>query len=146
MNAQVHLNMVFASGHADAMPVDSTDRRFFVIDPLATTNAQQFAERMRAHHAHIEAHQRASGVRARLCTQGCYTLYSQQGQFIGRTVSAGAAGHTAATLRLMAARMAHSEELANMCRLVDLDYERSGAVSSESMALLRKLLTTIGTP
>lgn len=39
--------------------------------------------------------------------------------------------------------MAHSEELATACRMVDQDYEATGTVTPMTVALLRKLLSTI---
>jgi hypothetical protein len=143
MNRPAPLNMVFASGHKDALKAFEPDRRFFVVGTRPPTNPQQ-AERLRAHEQYLEARQRESGVRARMCALGCYSLYNGAGRYTARTVSSGHCGFTPAELRLVAMRMAYSEELANTCHLVDLDYEASGTVSPSTVALLRQLLARIG--
>ncbi|MBY0237887.1 MAG: hypothetical protein K2X55_01085 [Burkholderiaceae bacterium] len=124
---------------------DLGDRRFSVVGQPAhvLSASQRSAEHTRQHHTFIEAQQRASGVRARPCSTGCYSLYNAHGQFIGRTVTGDGGGFCKSTLRAMATRMAHSEELAAACRMVDQDYEAFGAVTPMTVALMRKLLSTI---
>lgn len=135
-------NYIFASGCMEALPGVDNSRRFFVLDPLAANNARQHADAWRSAQAEQEYRQRESGVRVRLCTTGSYTLYDRRGRFIGRTlpVTPDALDVPPAT---MAARMAYSEELASACRMVDQDYEAIGSVSPVTVALLRKLLSTI---
>jgi hypothetical protein len=138
-----HLNVAFTTGHAEVMP--PRDRRFFAVDIVKLTNAQQHAQHLEAHAAHIVAQQRASGIRVRLCSTGTYSLYNAAGQFIGRTPPVGTPPHIAPALaKNAAARMAYSEELANVCRLADLDYENTGTVMPSTIATIRALLLTIG--
>jgi len=147
-----NFNFSVTSGVFSVPPGVDDGRRFSVIamqpgceeQSPAPSARTQSAERARQHHAFIEAQQRASGVRARPCPTGCYSLYNAHGQFIGRTVSGDGGGFCKSTLRTMAMRMAHSEELANACRMVDQDYEAMGTVTPVTVALLRKLLGTIG--
>jgi hypothetical protein len=138
-------NFYFASGHADFIRRDITERRFAVVGAThpAAPHSQKLAENARAHHAFIEAQQRSSGVRARLCSTGCYSLYNAHGQFIGRTVTGDGGGFCKSTLRTMAVRMAYADDLASACRMVDQDYEATGTVTPVTVALLRKLLNTI---
>lgn len=108
------------------------------------TNAQQYAARLQAHTDHLTAHQRASGVRIRLCSSGCYAVYNAEGNFIARTPPPGTlTGLPAAALKTSAARMAYSEELANVCRAADIDFETSGSVSPATVAAIRKLLADL---
>lgn len=111
------------------------------------TNAKHQAERLQAHADFLTERQRQSGIRVRICSTGCYSLYDAAGHFIGRTapVAAGLDIDIApARLKTAAARMAYSEELANACRLVDLDVEASGAVSASTIERIRGLLGAIG--
>lgn len=121
-----------------ALAADVMQPRF---DQVKLINAQQNAARLHAHADHLTAHQRASGVRIRLCTTGCYAVYNAEGNFIARTSPPGTlTGLPAAALKTAAARMAFSEELTTVCRAADMDYESSGTVSPATIAAIRKLL------
>lgn len=139
-------NFMVTTGDPKPLRDMPADRRFFAVDPLSATNAQLHAEHLRAHHDFIAARQRESGVRARLCTTGCYSLYNSDGQFIGRTVSAVADTPAQSWLKTTAARMAYSEELAHACRRADQDFETSGTVSPQTIAAIRQLLSIISAP
>lgn len=136
-------NYIFASGCMEALPCVDNSRRFFVLDPLAANNARQHADAWRSAQAEQEYRQRESGVRVRQCSTGSHALFDRRGRFIGRMVPV-----TPDTLdpppAAMARRMAYSEELHGACRMVDHDYEAMGGVSPVTVALLRKLLATIG--
>jgi hypothetical protein len=109
------------------------------------TSAQQYAARMQAHADHLTAHQRASGLRIRLCSSGCYAVYNAEGNFIARTAPLGTlTGLPTTALKTSAARMAYSEELATVCRAADIDFETSGSVSPATVAAIRKLLADLG--
>jgi hypothetical protein len=139
-----NLNLVFASGHRDALPLTDDNRRFFAVDPVKLMNDQLHAERLQAHADFLTAQQRASGVRARLCSTGCYSLYDAEGHYIGRSAPARSPGGVPqAKLGTVAARMAYSEELASSCRQADRDYEASGTVSAATIAGIRALLGRI---
>ncbi len=137
------ITYAFATGDINPLRDMPADRRFFVLDPHAANNAQQHADVQRSAQAEIEYRQRESGVRVRQCSTGSHALFDRRGRFIGRTVPV-----TLDTLdpppATMARRMAYSEELHSACRMVDHDYEAIGAVSPVTVALLRKLLATIG--
>lgn len=139
-------NIVSMSSHADQLPqADNTDRRFFAVDTVKLMNAHQHANHLHAHADHLTSYQRASGVRIRLCNSGCYTMYNAEGNFIGRTPPPGTlTGLPSAALKTAAARMAYSEELAHVCRLADIDFERSGTVAPGTVTEIRKLLSAIG--
>jgi hypothetical protein len=114
-------------------------------DPLKLTNAQQHAEHLRAHADFLTERQRASGIRARLCSTGCYSLYDAEGHYIGRTAPPLSLCCLGATkLATAAVRMAHSEELVGACRDADADYEEAGAVSPATIARIRALLLVPG--
>ena len=113
-------------------------------DQLKLVIAQQHAERLHAHADHLTAYQRASGMRIRLCSTGCYAVYNAEGNFIARTPPPGTlTGLPSAALKTAAARMAFSEELANVCRRADQDFESTGTVSDSVVATIRQLLNTI---
>lgn len=113
-------------------------------DDLLRPITQQFTARLQAHTDHLTAHQRASGVRIRLCSSGCYAVYNAEGNFIARTPPPGTlTGLPAAALKTSAARMAYSEELVTVCRAADIDFEFSGSVSSATVAAIRALLTQV---
>lgn len=141
-----HMNLVFATSSPDVMPPgEETDRRFFTVDLVKLANAQQHAEHLRKHADYIVAKQRASGIRVRLCSTGCFAMYNAAGNFIGRTAPAGSlASIPPAALKTTAVRMAYSEELAAACRAADLDVERTGAVSAETITTIRSLLSVVG--
>ncbi len=138
--------IIFATSSAETMPsTDSSDRRFTVYDSVKLLNAHQHAEHLRAHADFLTERQRASGIRARLCSTGCYSLYDAQGHYIGRT----APPHSLCTLgesklKTAAARMAYSEELFGMCRDADGDYEATGTVSAATITNIRALLSVMG--
>lgn len=46
--------------------------------------------------------------------------------------------------RTAAARMAYASELTSACRQADIDYEKTGAVSCETITVIRRLLVDIG--
>lgn len=134
-----------APNEQGAMPPDTGNRRFTTFDIVKLTNAQQHAEHLRAHADFLTEHQRASGIRARLCSTGSYSLYDAQGRYIGRTAPPHSLCCLGATkLKSAAARMAYSEELAAVCRDADGDYEATGTVSSTTIANIRALLTVVG--
>jgi hypothetical protein len=115
------------------------------VDPLKLVNAQLHAERLQAHYDFLTTRQRESGMRIRLCSTGCYSIYDASGHFIGRTTTPDTwSGVAASQLKTVAARMAFSEELANVCRLADMDFERTGTVAPGTIVAMRTLLGAIG--
>ena len=110
--------------------------------------AQQIPSRqcasIQAHYDFLAKHHRDTGVRARLCSSGCYSLSDANGHFNGRTASEGKPGNTSASnLKTTASCMAHSEELLSACRAIDSDFEKTGTVSCETIALIRNLLGAV---
>lgn len=114
-------------------------------DPIKLANAQLKAAHIQAHYDFLTTRQRESGMRMRLCSTGCFSLYNAAGQFIGRTAPPSAPfGVPPASLKTTAACMAHSDEMAQLCRQVDADYEHAGAVSPETIGRIRELLSAVG--
>jgi hypothetical protein len=121
------------------------ERGFLVGDPLKLQNAQQHADQLQAHYDFLTTRQRESGMRIRLCSTGCYSIYDAGGHFIGRTTAPDTwSGVPMSQLKTVAARMAHAEELVVVCRQADLDFERTGTVSSATVTTIRELLSVIG--
>ena len=115
-------------------------------DQVKQIAAQQHVKHLHAHANHLTAYQRESGMRIRLCSTGCYAVYNMEGNFIARTPPAGTlTGLPVGALKSAAARMAYSEELVNVCRLADVEFESAGTVSEGTVAMIRKLLMTIDT-
>lgn len=142
---QPKTNFSFVSQPTAAMPEASNpDRRFFVIDPVKALNSQQHAEQLQAHYDFLTTRQRESGMRIRLCSTGCYSIYDAGGHFIGRTTTPDTwSGVPAGHLKNVAARMAHSEELLDVCRAADRDYESAGVVSNVTVQRIRALLGAV---
>lgn len=138
-------NFATTTGSASPLSAHTEGRRFFVVDPVKLNNAQQHAEQLQAHYDFLTTRQRESGMRIRLCSTGCYSVYDAGGHFIGRTTTPDTwSGVPAMQLKNVAARMAFSEELANICRQADLDFERTGTVSPGTISTIRSLLGAIG--
>lgn len=115
-------------------------------DFTATTNAQRHAEQIQAHADFLTERQRKSGVRTRLCSTGCYSMYNAEGLFIGRTPPPGTMlGADGESLGEVALRMAMSAELLGACHLVDEDWTAGGAVSTETVTKIRGLLSSLVT-
>ncbi|MDC8756233.1 hypothetical protein [Janthinobacterium fluminis] len=120
------------------------DQRLSRGDCTAITNTQRQADHIQAHADFLTERQRKSGIRTRLCSTGCYSMYDAKGYFIGRTPPPGTLlGVDGASLREAAARMAMSAELLGACRLVDQDWTAAGAVSAETVAQIRDLLSSL---
>lgn len=138
-------NFAITSGIASPLNAETEGRRFFVVDPAKLQNAQRQAEQLQAHYDFLTTRQRESGMRIRLCSTGCYSIYDASGHFIGRTTTPDTwSGVAVSRLRTVAARMAFSEDLANVCRLADIDFERTGTVAPATISMIRKLLSDIG--
>lgn len=130
---------------ADLPPVFASGRRSLVVDPLKVQTAQQHVDQLQAHYDFLTTRQRESGMRIRLCSTGCYSIYDAGGHFIGRTTAPDTwSGVPVSRLKTVAARMAHAEELVVVCRQADLDFERTGTVSSATVTAIRELLSVIG--
>ncbi|WP_317205451.1 hypothetical protein [Janthinobacterium sp.] len=111
----------------------------------AAINAQHFAERRQAHADFLTARQRDSGMRVRRCSTGCFSLYSAAGHFIGRTAQALDDTDGAPTIsRAAAVAMAFSTEMASALRLLDIDFEMTGTVGSDTVAQIRRVLDQMG--
>jgi hypothetical protein len=140
-----YLVLTTPSGRDDVQRDADRSRRCFSFDPFARPSASDRAARLRDHAEWLAARQRASNVRIRLCLTGCYSIYNDQGQFVARTPTpSDLFGLSAGHMRTSAARMAYAEELAAVCRVVDLDYEQSGSVAPSTIVAMRELLATIG--
>ena len=107
-------------------------------------DAPQYSERFQAHIDFLNDRQRKSGVRLRLCTTGCYSIYNANGQYMARTAPPGALlGVGPAALKAAAVNMAMSDDMLAALRLVDGDTEKYGAVTVSTVTHIRDLLAVL---
>lgn len=135
---------VIPEGHIDALP-DMDEHRYMPSSaPIPVSAAAHRADLVQAHYDFLTTRQRESGVRVRLCATGCYSIYDADGHFIGRTTTPNTwMGQTAEAIQTAAMRMAYSEELHAAARAADDDFEKLGAVSVETVQMIRALLMKV---
>lgn len=76
------------------------------------------------------------------CLPSVYSLSNDHGEHVAHVTLSPQRGLGQA--RAAAARMAYASELTGACRLADIDYEKTGAVSCETIAVIRRVLAEIG--
>lgn len=131
-------------GHIDALPDMDEHRYMPALFPAQVAPADHRADMVQAHYDFLTKRQRDSGVRVRLCTTGCYSLYSADGHFIARTTAPTTwCGMSPERIQTAAMQMAYGEDLAAACRAADQDVKQTGAVSEATVRTIRALLTKV---